>query len=129
MFLVCYNRGTSLVLLKGGGKMSELEKFVTKWNTEHDMIVLLPRVIPGRMDRIELRFNPKSRPTKHKDRGWSDFVLGVDTRSRGFLRVTSNEVMYNYGVAEFRMASRIDTPELARLAIDGIRWVGESFLK
>ena len=109
--------------------MRELQKFVTKWNTDHDMMVYLPRVVSDRIDRIELKFNPDYRPNKQEDKGWRDFMLGVEAKSEGTLEVTSNEVMYGYGLAELKILRSTDRDRLINSIISSIKWIGNSFLK
>lgn len=109
--------------------MRELQKFVTKWNTDHDMLVYLPQVVRDKIDRIELRFNPDSRPNKQEDKGWRDFLLGIEAKSEGALEVTSNEVMYGYGFAELKISGNTNSDRLIDSITSSIKWVGNSFLK
>lgn len=109
--------------------MRELQKFVTKWNTDHDMMVFLPQATSDKIDRIELKFNPNSRPNKQEDKGWRDFMLGIEAKSEGTLELTSNEVMYSYGLAELKILRNTNRDKLINSIISSIKWIGNSFLK
>ena len=107
--------------------MKAIEKFISDWNTQNETLFFIPKVSPKKPSKIIIRFAPDSRPTKIKD-PWDKLIIGVETKSRGILSVSTNEVMYNWGIVELKIGKQDSIAEEETI-IETLEWIGRSFLK